>query len=116
MSSSSTPEPPGDEAARLALEEVQEAEAILEQQSPKAEAALGEGRGGGGGSGWVTAALAAPGLLWIGFYLIAPLVDDHPRQLLDVDATPASRGPGRPRTTASSSTTRPTGTTCSRRS
>lgn len=25
-------------------------------------------------SGWVTAALAAPGFLWIGFYLIAPLV------------------------------------------
>ena len=45
MSSSSTPEPPGDEAARLALDEVQEAEAILEQKSPKAEAALGEGRG-----------------------------------------------------------------------
>ncbi len=28
----------------------------------------------GRGSGWVTAALAAPGLLWIGFYLVAPLV------------------------------------------
>ena len=54
MSSSSTPERPGDEAARLALDEVREAEAILEQQSPQAEAALGEGRGGGGGGGWVT--------------------------------------------------------------
>ena len=85
MSSSSTPERPGDEAARLALDEVEEAEAILEQKSPQAEAALGEGRGGGGKGGWLTAGLAAPGLLWIGFYLIAPLVDHHPRQLLDVD-------------------------------
>ena len=74
MSSSSTPEHPGGEAARLALEEVREAEAILEQRLPKSEAAHGEGRGGGGGGGWVTAALAAPGFLWIGFYLVAPLV------------------------------------------
>jgi putative spermidine/putrescine transport system permease protein len=74
MSSSSTPEPPGDEATQLALEEVEEAEAILEQRPPKAEAALGEARGGGRGGGWVTAALAAPGFLWIGFYLVAPLV------------------------------------------
>jgi putative spermidine/putrescine transport system permease protein len=74
MSSSSTPEHLGDDAARLALEEVEEAEAVLEQHPKKAEAALGEGGGGGRGSGWVTAALAAPGLLWIGFYLIAPLV------------------------------------------
>ncbi len=41
--------------------------------APKAETALGEGRGSGGG-GWVTAALAAPGFIWIGFYLLAPLV------------------------------------------
>ncbi len=74
MSSSSTPERPGDEANRLALDEVREAEAILEQRPPKAEAALGEGRGGSRGGGWVTAALAAPGFLWIGFYLVAPLV------------------------------------------
>jgi putative spermidine/putrescine transport system permease protein len=42
------------------------------------EAALGEERGSGrergGGGGWVTAALAAPGFIWIGFYLLAPLV------------------------------------------
>jgi putative spermidine/putrescine transport system permease protein len=74
MSSSSTPDHLGEDAARLALEEVEEAEAVLEQRPQKAEAALGEGAGGGRGSGWVTAALAAPGLLWIGFYLIAPLV------------------------------------------
>ena len=74
MSSSSTPERPGDEATRLALDEVLEAEAVLEQRPRKLEAALGEGRGGGGGGGWVTAALAAPGFAWIGFYLVAPLV------------------------------------------
>ena len=74
MSSSSTPEPPGSEAARLALDEVEEAEAILEQRPPKAEAALGDSRGGNRGRGWVTAALAAPGFVWIGFYLVAPLV------------------------------------------
>jgi putative spermidine/putrescine transport system permease protein len=74
MSSSSTPEPPGDDAARLALEEVEEAEALLEQRPQKTERALGEGRETRRGGGWVTAALAAPGLIWIGFYLIAPLV------------------------------------------
>src|SRR5205085_9462846 len=76
MSSSSTPEgsPPGDEARRLALEEIEEAEAILEQQPPKAEAALGEARGGTGERGWATVALAAPGFLWLAFYLLAPLV------------------------------------------
>jgi putative spermidine/putrescine transport system permease protein len=74
MFSSSTPEPPGEEAARLALEEVEEVEAILEQQPPKAEAALGEAGGGRRASGWVTTALAAPGFLWVGFYLVAPLV------------------------------------------
>ena len=74
MSSSSMPEPPGGEAARLALDEVEEAEAILEQRPPKAEKALGEGAESGRGGGWVTAALAAPGFVWIGFYLVAPLV------------------------------------------
>jgi putative spermidine/putrescine transport system permease protein len=73
MSSSSTPEQLGDESARVALDEVDEVEAILEQRPPHAEGALGEGRESGRGSGWVTAALAAPGLLWIGFYLIVPL-------------------------------------------
>jgi putative spermidine/putrescine transport system permease protein len=43
-----------------------------------AEEALGGSRGGGErrgrGSGWLTAALAMPSFLWIGFYLVAPLV------------------------------------------
>ena len=71
MASSSTPDHVGDEAARLALEEVEEAEAILDQRPPKAE---GRARRDGRGGGWGTTALAAPGLLWIGFYLVAPLV------------------------------------------
>jgi putative spermidine/putrescine transport system permease protein len=33
-----------------------------------------EGGPAGRGSGWVTAAWAAPGLIWLGFYLVAPLV------------------------------------------
>ena len=65
---------PGDEAARVALDEVDEVEAILEQRPPQAEAALADSRDTGRGSGWVTAALAAPGMIWIGFYLVAPLV------------------------------------------
>ncbi len=71
MASSSTPDHAGDEAARLALEEVEEAEAILDQRPPKVE---GRPRRDGRGGGWGTTALAAPGLLWIGFYLVAPLV------------------------------------------
>jgi putative spermidine/putrescine transport system permease protein len=74
MPSSSTPEPPGGEAARLALKEVEEVETLLEQQPPKAEAALGDVGPRFGGGGWVTAALAAPGFLWLAFYLLAPLV------------------------------------------
>jgi putative spermidine/putrescine transport system permease protein len=74
MSSSSGPESSGEEAARLAIEEVEEVEAILEQQPPKEERGLGDMRGAGGQRGWVPAALAAPGFLWLGFYLLAPLV------------------------------------------
>jgi putative spermidine/putrescine transport system permease protein len=74
MSSSSTPDPPVVDGPRLALEEVEEAEAILEQQPPRAEAALGEGGRRAGGRSWVTVALAAPGFVWLGFYLLAPLV------------------------------------------
>jgi putative spermidine/putrescine transport system permease protein len=76
MSSSSSPEPPGDEATRIALEEVEEAEALLEQHPPKAERALGERKGGGRGrgSGWITLAWGLPGFVWLGFFLVAPLV------------------------------------------
>jgi putative spermidine/putrescine transport system permease protein len=47
---------------------------VPEPGTRKAEAALGEGNRGGGGGGWITAALAAPGFIWIAFYLVAPLV------------------------------------------
>jgi putative spermidine/putrescine transport system permease protein len=73
MPSSSASEPPGGEATRLALDEVDEVEAILEQKPPKAETALGE-TARARGRGWVTAGLAVPGFLWLGFYLLAPLV------------------------------------------
>jgi putative spermidine/putrescine transport system permease protein len=74
MSSSSSPRPSDDEATKLAIEEIEEAEAILDQQPPKAESALGESGQGAAGRGWVTTALAAPGFLWLAFYLLAPLV------------------------------------------
>ena len=75
MSSSSGPEPPrpDDEAQRIALGEVEEVEALLEQKPRQAEKALGEGDAGGKKSGWVTTAWAAPGAAWLGFFLIAPL-------------------------------------------
>jgi putative spermidine/putrescine transport system permease protein len=74
MPSSSASEPPGGEATRLALDEVDEVEAILEQKPPKAETALGETGARSRDRGWVTAGLALPGFLWLGFYLLAPLV------------------------------------------
>jgi putative spermidine/putrescine transport system permease protein len=74
MPSSSTPDPVGNEARRLALKEVEEAEALLEQRPPVVEGALGDSRGFGRESSWVTTALAAPGFLYLGFYLLAPLV------------------------------------------
>ena len=74
MSSSSTPELPDTEATRLAVAELEEAEAILEQRPPKAEKALGEAASSQGERRWVTVALAAPSFAWLGFYLLAPLV------------------------------------------
>jgi len=71
MASSSTPDAARNRPTRLALGEVEEAEGILRQQLPEA---TGGAREGGRKGGWGTAALAAPGMLWIGFYLVAPLV------------------------------------------
>ena len=73
MSSSSTPEPQDTEATRMALEEVEEAEAILEQKPRTAEKALGEGARSKG-SGWITFLWSLPGFMWLGFFLVAPLV------------------------------------------
>ena len=80
MSSSSSPEPPEPqrpETPRIALEGVEEAEALLKQHPPTLEKALGDRQGGRGrrrGGGWITAAWGLPGFVWLGFYLIAPLV------------------------------------------
>jgi putative spermidine/putrescine transport system permease protein len=65
MSSSSPPEPHLDAA------ELDEAERI--EVTARAERALGDVRGGKSG-GWVTLAWGLPGFLWLGFYLVAPLV------------------------------------------
>jgi len=51
------------------------AEEALSAPARAGESALGDAGGvGGKGGGWITAAWAAPGLLWLGFFLLAPLV------------------------------------------
>jgi putative spermidine/putrescine transport system permease protein len=70
MSSSSGPDP----IPQIDVAELEQAEEIVEQRPP-VERALGDveaARAKGGG--WVTAAWAAPGGVWLAFYLIAPLV------------------------------------------
>jgi putative spermidine/putrescine transport system permease protein len=69
MSSSSN----GERAPHLDVEEIEQAAEIVEQR-PTAEAALGEAEAGAQRSGWVTAVWATPGFVFLGFYLIAPLV------------------------------------------
>ena len=68
MSSSSGPEssPQLDPAG---LEQIEE----IEQGAPRVRA-LGTTKGAGERGGWVTAAWALPGTLWLGFYLVLPLV------------------------------------------
>ena len=69
MSSSSD----GERAPHLDVEEIEQAEEIVERR-PAAEAAFGEAEAGPQRSGWVTALWATPGFVFLGFYLIAPLV------------------------------------------
>ena len=69
MSSSSG----SDRTPQLDVEEIEQAEDIVEQRLPSAEPALA-GAPGQQGGGWVTALWALPGFAWLGFYLIAPLV------------------------------------------
>ena len=70
MSSSSSPDP----GPRLDVTEIEQAEELVEQRLP-GEAALGEGTGGGRkGRGLVTTMWALPGFVWLGFYMLAPLV------------------------------------------
>ena len=73
MSSSSTPEPPEPEQVHLDLEDIRADEAEVEHET---ERALGvqEGARRERGRNWVTLGWALPGFVWLGFYLIAPLV------------------------------------------
>ena len=69
MSSSSEPERP-----QLDVAELEQVEEIVEQRPPE-ERALGEQAAAARkGRGWITAAWTLPGGIWLGFYLIAPLV------------------------------------------
>jgi putative spermidine/putrescine transport system permease protein len=68
MASSSEPDP----APQLDVAEIEATEEIVEQAP--AERALGEQAGGERGRGWITALWALPGFVWLGFFLIAPLV------------------------------------------
>jgi putative spermidine/putrescine transport system permease protein len=68
MSSSSGPEP----TPQLDVAELEQAEEL--ERPPAAERALGEAERGPRGRGWVTVAWALPGGLWLGFFLVAPLV------------------------------------------
>jgi ABC-type spermidine/putrescine transport system permease subunit I len=60
-------------APHLDVEEITQAEEIVEQRRPVAEPALA-GAPTSKGGGLLTAAWALPGAAWLGFYLIAPLV------------------------------------------
>src|SRR5687767_6775285 len=68
MSSSSDSE----RAAHLDVEEIEQAEEIVER--PPAQGARGEAEAGPQRPGGVTALWAAPGFTFLGFYLSAPLV------------------------------------------
>jgi len=69
MSSSSNPEP----APQLDVAEIEHDEQLVESH---AERALGvrSGSARGGKSGWITFAWGLPGFVWLGFFLVAPLV------------------------------------------
>ena len=66
MANSSGPEP----TPQFRVAELEATEALEQQR----EAALGEATEKKRGSGWITAAWALPGGLWLGFFLLAPLV------------------------------------------
>ncbi len=70
MSSSSTPEPP---EPHLDLEDIKADETEVEHEHERALGVAKAARREKGG-GWVTFAWAAPGFIWLGFFLIAPLV------------------------------------------
>ncbi len=70
MSSSSKPEG----VPQLDVAEIEQAEEIVEQRLP-VERALGEAAAAAEkGRGWITAVWALPGFVWLGFFLVAPVV------------------------------------------
>jgi putative spermidine/putrescine transport system permease protein len=73
MSNSSPPEQPDAGVPEIAMDvaELEEAEQL--EAAPRLERALGDVRGQKGRS-WVTLAWGLPGFVWLGFYLVAPLV------------------------------------------
>jgi putative spermidine/putrescine transport system permease protein len=68
MPSSSGPDP----APQLDVAGLEQAEELEAARPERALGAAKEAREGGGG--WITTALALPGGLWLGFFLLAPLV------------------------------------------
>jgi putative spermidine/putrescine transport system permease protein len=73
MSSSSTPEPPEPQDPHLDLADIRVDEAEVEHEHERALGVAKAARREKGG-GWVTFAWAAPGFIWLGFFLVAPLV------------------------------------------
>ena len=76
-------------------------EAVVTPPAAAREGALGDPTGGAKekGGGLVTAAWAAPGMLWLGFFLIAPLVFVLHVSLCTYQ--PCMASPARPRTSLS---------------
>jgi putative spermidine/putrescine transport system permease protein len=73
MSSSSGPDP--NAAPRMDVSRIAETEELVQQEPARVERAMGDvGSAVGRRRGLVTAAWAAPGSLWLLFYLVAPVV------------------------------------------
>ena len=72
MSSSSSPD--GPRTPHLDTANLDEAEELVEPGAERALGAQGAAQKTGRGRGWITLAWAAPGTLWLLFYLVAPVV------------------------------------------
>ncbi len=72
--SSSSPPPEQPASPHLDVGEIEEAEQALKQEERHVETALGAKAPQTSGGGLATLALAAPGTLWLLFYLVAPVI------------------------------------------
>jgi putative spermidine/putrescine transport system permease protein len=72
MSSSSAPEPPLLDPPHIEAGSLDEAEEL--EHDPKERALRAVAEAGARGPGWLTTVWALPGAIWLGFYLVAPLV------------------------------------------